>query len=135
MAVPAFLALTLALSMANSTAALTATVPASLPPEAQAGGLALYNSVSGIGGYLGPAVFGWLKGATGSNAPGMVVRAAACMMPVCTRALAVNKIPLVSGFHSEPEIEQDATTLGRGILACTHAGDQCCTCIVKYCNL
>lgn len=74
LAVLAFAALTVALSMSNSTAPVTACVPACLPPEAQSAGLAMYNSVSGVGGYFGPAMFGWLKDATGSNAPGMVVR-------------------------------------------------------------
>ena len=83
MAVPSFVALTVAISLCNSTAPLTAALAACLPPEAQAGGLALYNAVAGIGGYLGPAVFGWLKDTTGSNAPGMVV----CRRRSCTLAL------------------------------------------------
>lgn len=103
MAVPAFVALTIALSLSNSTAPVTAAVPAALPPEAQAGGLALYNSVSGIGGYFGPAAFGWLKDATGSNAPGMVVRCA-CMHPAmhacCLRtAVCVGSALLLSGLR------------------------------------
>lgn len=60
--------------MSNATGPLTACVAASLPQEARPGGLALWNSVASVGGYLGPATFGWLKGATGRNSPGMVVR-------------------------------------------------------------
>ena len=73
-AVPAFVALCIALCACNATGPLTAAVVVSLPPEAQPGGLALYNSVASVGGYMGPALFGWLKGASGSNTPGMVVR-------------------------------------------------------------
>eukprot|EP00892_Ulva_mutabilis_P008595 jgi/Ulvmu1/6107/UM027_0085.1 len=72
-AVPAFIALCVALCTCNATGPLTAAVVACLPRDAQPGGLALWNSVACVGGYLGPALFGWLKGATDSNAPGMVV--------------------------------------------------------------
>ena len=73
-AVPAFVALCIALCACNATGPLTAAVVVSLPREAQPGGLALWNSVASVGGYMGPAIYGWLKGASGSNAPGMVVR-------------------------------------------------------------
>eukprot|EP00892_Ulva_mutabilis_P008594 jgi/Ulvmu1/6106/UM027_0084.1 len=80
MAVPAFVALTVALCLSNNTGPVTASVAACLPPEARSGGLALYNSVAGLGGYLGPAAFGWLKDATGSNAPGMAVNGFVLML-------------------------------------------------------
>lgn len=73
-AIPAFAALCVALSACNATGPVTASMMRCLPPEAQAGGLALWNSLANVGGYFGPAVYGWLKDATGSNAPGMVVR-------------------------------------------------------------
>ena len=71
---PAFIALCAALSACNATGPVTACVLRSLPPQAQAGGLALWNSLSNIGGYFGPALYGWLKQSSGSNAPGMMVR-------------------------------------------------------------
>eukprot|EP00892_Ulva_mutabilis_P008593 jgi/Ulvmu1/6105/UM027_0083.1 len=71
-AVPAFAALCAALSACNATGPITATVTRCLPPEAQAGGLAMWNSLSNVGGYFGPAVYGWLKERTGRNAPGMM---------------------------------------------------------------
>lgn len=73
-AVPAFIALCAALSCCNATGPVTASVLRCLPAEAQAGGLALWNSLANVGGYFGPALYGWLKEETGSNAPGMVVR-------------------------------------------------------------
>lgn len=71
----AFAALCVALCSCNATGPLTACVVAALPRSAQPGGLAMWNSLASVGGYLGPATFGWLKDVTGSNAPGMVVRA------------------------------------------------------------
>lgn len=83
-AVPAFAALCAALSACNATGPITASVTRCLPPEAQAGGLALWNSLANIGGYFGPALYGWLKERTGRNAPGMMVRLVQACMHACT---------------------------------------------------
>jgi hypothetical protein len=72
-----FAALCIALSSTNGTGPLTALVMAVLPPEAQSAGVALWNSGANVGGYVGPALFGWLKARTGTHAAGMVVRDAA----------------------------------------------------------
>jgi len=45
-----------------------------LAPNQQASGLALWNSVSNMGGYVGPAAFGHIKARTGSNHAAMLVR-------------------------------------------------------------
>ena len=74
-AVPAFVALCCAVSFCGAGGPLTAAVVMSLPSEARPGGIALWNTVSSVAGYVGPVVFGWLKGATGSNAAGLAVRA------------------------------------------------------------
>ena len=37
-----------------------------LKGEAAAGGIALINSIAALGGFLSPAVIGWIKTATGS---------------------------------------------------------------------
>ena len=48
------------LSLSNGTAPMAAMVMDILPSEAQSAGLALWNSGANLGGYAGPAVFGWL---------------------------------------------------------------------------
>jgi MFS transporter, ACS family, tartrate transporter len=68
-----FVGLCVALSVSNGTGPLTALVMAVLPPEAQSAGLALWNSGANLGGYAGPALFGWLKHHTGTHAAGMAV--------------------------------------------------------------
>ena len=80
-----FAALCAALCSCNATAPLTASLLGSLPRPAQAGGLALWNTLANIGGYFGPAVFGWLKVATGGNAAGMAVRPGQCSTARCAQ--------------------------------------------------
>lgn len=72
--IASFFALCIALSSCNATAPLTASLLGSLPRPAQAGGLALWNTLASVAGYVGPAVFGWMKEATGGNTAGMAVR-------------------------------------------------------------
>jgi ACS family tartrate transporter-like MFS transporter len=45
-----------------------------------AGGLALVNSIGNCGGFVGPLVVGWLKGATGTFAPALVFLAGALLL-------------------------------------------------------
>ena len=73
-----FAGLCAALALTNGTGPLTALVMAVLPPEAQSGGVALWNSGANLGGYVGPALFGWLKAHTGSHGTGMAVRSRRC---------------------------------------------------------
>ena len=48
-----------------------------LSGTAAAGGIALINSIGNLGGFVGPYVMGWLKGATGNHALGLRVLAGA----------------------------------------------------------
>ena len=57
-AVPAFVALCCAVSFCGAGGPLTAAVVMSLPSEARPGGIALWNTVSSVAGYVGPVVFG-----------------------------------------------------------------------------
>ena len=50
--------------------------PSFLGGTAAAGGIALINSISNLGGFFGPAIMGWLKQHTGSFTAGMGVLAA-----------------------------------------------------------
>jgi len=50
--------------------------PSFLGGTAAAGGIALINSISNLGGFWGPAIMGWLKQHTGSYAAGLGVLAA-----------------------------------------------------------
>jgi ACS family tartrate transporter-like MFS transporter len=45
-----------------------------------AGGLALVNSIGNCGGFVGPLVVGWLKGATGTFSPALVFLAGALLL-------------------------------------------------------
>jgi nitrate/nitrite transporter NarK len=47
-----------------------------LTGSAAAGGIALINSMGGLGDFVGPYAFGWIKGATGETTLGLVVLAA-----------------------------------------------------------
>ena len=71
--------LSLAVSVCGVYAALAVfwTLPPSfLGGTAAAGGIALINSISNLGGFFGPAIMGWLKQHTGSFTAGMGVLAA-----------------------------------------------------------
>ncbi|HEY0300624.1 MAG TPA: MFS transporter [Rhizomicrobium sp.] len=70
--------LSLAVAVCGTYAALAVfwTLPPSfLGGTAAAGGIALINSISNLGGFFGPAVMGWLKGLTGSFSAGIGVLA------------------------------------------------------------
>jgi ACS family tartrate transporter-like MFS transporter len=47
--------------------------PSFLGGTAAAGGIALINSISNLGGFVGPTMMGWLKAHTGGYAAGMAV--------------------------------------------------------------
>lgn len=67
-----FFFLTVALIGITAARAIFWTIPARfLTGAAAAGGLAFINSVGTIGGFVGPAVVGWLKDLTGSFAAGL----------------------------------------------------------------
>ena len=51
--------------------------PIFLGGTAAAAGIALINSVGNLGGFVGPAVMGWLRGVSGSYSAGLLVLAAA----------------------------------------------------------
>lgn len=68
--------LTLALIGITAARAIFWTIPARfLTGIAAAGGLAFINSVGTLGGFVGPAVIGWLKDATGSFSAGLAAMA------------------------------------------------------------
>ncbi|HXC54537.1 MAG TPA: MFS transporter [Rhizomicrobium sp.] len=75
----ALVLLSLSVSVCGVYAALAVfwTLPPSfLGGTAAAGGIALINSISNLGGFFGPAIMGWLKQHTGTYAAGMGVLAA-----------------------------------------------------------
>ena len=68
-----FLFLTIALVGITAARAIFWTIPARfLTGVAAAGGLAFINSIGTLGGFVGPAVVGWLKDTTGSFSAGLV---------------------------------------------------------------
>lgn len=72
------MSLSLAALGALSALAVFWPLPASLlQGRAAAGGIALINSVGNLGGYISPAVMGWLKDLTGHMASGLLMLAAA----------------------------------------------------------
>jgi MFS family permease len=75
-AVLGFLSLCVTLSLSNGTGPLAAMVMAILPAEGRSSGIAVWNSLANLGGYVGLALFGWLKATTGSSSAGMAVRRA-----------------------------------------------------------
>ncbi|MEI9886624.1 MAG: MFS transporter [Rhizomicrobium sp.] len=75
---PLAVLLSLAVAVCGTYAALAVfwTLPPSfLGGTAAAGGIALINSISNLGGFFGPAIMGWLKQHTGSFSAGMGVLA------------------------------------------------------------
>jgi ACS family tartrate transporter-like MFS transporter len=54
--------------------------PIFLGGTAAAAGIALINSVGNLGGFFGPTAMGWLRGVTGSYAPGLLVLASALII-------------------------------------------------------
>jgi ACS family tartrate transporter-like MFS transporter len=60
-----FLSLCVTLSLSNGTGPLAAMVMAILPAEGRSSGIAVWNSIANLGGFVGPALFGWLKAHTG----------------------------------------------------------------------
>jgi len=70
--VAVLLSLTVAVCGTYAALAVFWTLPPSfLGGTAAAGGIALINSISNLGGFFGPAIMGWLKQHTGSFAAGM----------------------------------------------------------------
>ena len=74
--------------------------PCFLGGAAAASGIAFINSVGNLGGFLGPALMGWLKQTTGGYAAGMLVLAGFLIVPAAvvvllgrTRALAPAPAP------------------------------------------
>ena len=73
--------------------------PSFLGGTAAAGGIALINSISNLGGFFGPYLMGWLKQSTGGYATGMLVLAgglvlaAGLVMVIGGRALALASAP------------------------------------------
>jgi ACS family tartrate transporter-like MFS transporter len=51
-----------------------------LTGSAAAGGIALINSISNLGGFAGPYAIGWIKDATGETTLGLVALAACSIM-------------------------------------------------------
>src|SRR3974390_2728215 len=51
-----------------------------LTGSAAAGGIALINSISNLGGFVGPYAIRWILGAAGETTRGLVVRAASSIM-------------------------------------------------------
>jgi MFS transporter, ACS family, tartrate transporter len=54
--------------------------PIFLGGTAAAAGIALINSVGNLGGFFGPTAMGWLRGVSGSYAPGLLVLASALII-------------------------------------------------------
>jgi ACS family tartrate transporter-like MFS transporter len=54
--------------------------PVFLAGTAAAAGIALINSVGNLGGFVGPWVMGWLRGSSGTYAPGLLVLATALVI-------------------------------------------------------
>jgi ACS family tartrate transporter-like MFS transporter len=54
--------------------------PMFLGGTAAAAGIALINSVGNLGGFVGPTVMGWLRGASGTYTPGLLVLASALVI-------------------------------------------------------
>ena len=74
--VPVLVSLTLALLCLNAARAVFWAIPATyLTGAAAAGGLALISSIGTLGGFIGPAVMGWLKDNTGSFNAGLLAMA------------------------------------------------------------
>jgi ACS family tartrate transporter-like MFS transporter len=73
---PSFIALCIAAVGTFSTTPTFWSLPTSfLRGPAAAGGIALINSVGNLGGFAGPYLVGWIKGATGSFDGGLLVLA------------------------------------------------------------
>jgi hypothetical protein len=53
------------LPLSNGTGPLAAMVVAILPAEGRSSGIAVWKSIANLGGFVGPALFGWLKAHTG----------------------------------------------------------------------
>lgn len=74
--VGALLAITVAMVGVYAALSVFWTLPPSfLGGTAAAGGIALINSLSNLGGYFGPTLMGWLKQTTGTYSAGMLVLA------------------------------------------------------------
>ncbi len=74
--VPALASLTVALLCLNAARAVFWAIPSLyLTGAAAAGGLALISSIGTLGGFLGPAIVGWLKDWTGSFDAGLLALA------------------------------------------------------------
>jgi ACS family tartrate transporter-like MFS transporter len=54
--------------------------PMVLGGTAAAAGIALINSIGNLGGFVGPTVMGWLRGASGNYSSGLLVLAAALVI-------------------------------------------------------
>jgi ACS family tartrate transporter-like MFS transporter len=83
-----FFWLTVALVGITTARAIFWTIPARfLTGVAAAGGLAFINSVGTLGGFVGPAVVGWLKDMTGSFSAGLAGMGAFLLLSVVLAAL------------------------------------------------
>jgi len=54
--------------------------PIFLAGTAAAAGIALINSIGNLGGFVGPTIMGWLRGASGTYAPGLFVLSGALVV-------------------------------------------------------
>ncbi len=74
--VPVLAGITVALLCLNAARAVFWAIPSLyLTGAAAAGGLALISSIGTLGGFIGPAVIGWLKDMTGSFTSGLIAMA------------------------------------------------------------
>lgn len=96
-----FLWLTVALIGITAARAVLWAIPARfLTGVAAAGGLAFVNSVGTLGGFVGPAVVGWLRGATGSFTAGLAGMGAFLLLSALLSAWLYRFIPRESVSHA-----------------------------------
>ena len=79
--------------------------PSFLGGSAAAGGIAFINSISNLGGFVGPYLMGWLKTATGGYSVGMAVLS----VLLAVAAFLVFLIGRFLGFQSRPAFEAPPT--------------------------
>ncbi len=82
---------------------------AMLSGAAAAAGIALITSVGGLGGWLGPVIFGLVKDATGSDSRALLCMALAPLLSACSVLLAAGNRRPRAGANSGSSLTQDVT--------------------------